>query len=679
MITVLKNRKIIFFIGLVVFMLLPWNFSSNDVNVIELNQDNIGYYQENPCEISFFDLNSNIGKDIIVEYHTDISKSVECFGKVSWIGNKQNIAKVYIATNFSIDILYQSLFWLALIFLIPKSKIQKYSINNKSILLIILLVYIHLKGEGTYYKIFSREFDFDIISKEFNGDFYYKNYFLYALIISLVLIMLLLQELIKTRYFNLINYFPFLFLAIGSFNSFNLNFFVLVFSLLGINSLFENKINYKLYYLYLFFISAWFYNLNSQYTFFDIDKLKGFINSSESNISLLFWSLIFPLSILGIVNLVKNSRDNLNVGLLRLNFLISGSLIVVLGVISAINNVANFFSYYFFGLNKFGMRTLESVVGNSWRGITPSAEGIGEFFGFVILFTILTFFSQKKMLTTVEVILLVINLYGLYRSNNFAAFTALVVLLSIFLIESKDLNRKVKNFIYLFSFIGLTFFYFSFINIYNYEDLSKSMLSKAVIASDIPIEFAKNEVGDTAVEKSNFAIFLQIPKEDRNFSTSLNFLLEKYNNSGSNNVPNLISLVSIVSVIINRSEKWGIFIAKYNPDIGEFLFGYGPQQLSSYHNNHITNFNDGLVIPHSSLLNYQIFFGIIGVSFVLTFVIYVFLKNKNHLFKNYLLIYLVLNALKSDALLYFQNLVLLIIILFAQFNDEQSEFLEQNE
>ena len=679
MITVLKNRKIIFFIGLVVFMLLPWNFSSNDVNVIELNQDNIGYYQENPCEISFFDLNSNIGKDIIVEYHTDISKSVECFGKVSWIGNKQNIAKVYIATNFSIDILYQSLFWLALIFLIPKSKIQKYSINNKSILLIILLVYIHLKGEGTYYKIFSREFDFDIISKEFNGDFYYKNYFLYALILSLVLIMLLLQELIKTRYFNLINYFPFLFLAIGSFNSFNLNFFVLVFSLLGINSLFENKINYKLYYLYLFFISAWFYNLNSQYTFFDIDKLKGFINSSESNISLLFWSLIFPLSILGIVNLVKNSRDNLNVGLLRLNFLISGSLIVVLGVISAINNVANFFSYYFFGLNKFGMRTLESVVGNSWRGITPSAEGIGEFFGFVILFTILTFFSQKKMLTTVEVILLVINLYGLYRSNNFAAFTALVVLLSIFLIESKDLNRKVKNFIYLFSFIGLTFFYFSFINIYNYEDLSKSMLSKAVIASDIPIEFAKNEVGDTAVEKSNFAIFLQIPKEDRNFSTSLNFLLEKYNNSGSNNVPNLISLVSIVSVIINRSEKWGIFIAKYNPDIGEFLFGYGPQQLSSYHNNHITNFNDGLVIPHSSLLNYQIFFGIIGVSFVLTFVIYVFLKNKNHLFKNYLLIYLVLNALKSDALLYFQNLVLLIIILFAQFNDEQSEFLEQNE
>ena len=136
--------------------------------------------------------------------------------------------------------------------------------------------------------------------------------------------MLFLQDLLKTRYFNLINYFPFLFLTIGSFNSFNLNFFVLVFTLLGINSLFENKINYKFYYLYLFFVSAWFYNLNSQYTFFDIDKLKGFISSSESNISLLFWSLVFPLSIMGIVNLVKNSSNSLNLNLLRFNFLISG-------------------------------------------------------------------------------------------------------------------------------------------------------------------------------------------------------------------------------------------------------------------------------------------------------------------------------------------------------------------
>ena len=43
------------------------------------------------------------------------------------------------------------------------------------------------------------------------------------------------------------------------------------------------------------------------------------------------------------------------------------------------------------------------------------------------------------------------------------------------------------------------------------------------------------------------------------------------------------------------------------------------------------------------------------------------------------MLYLVVNALKSDALLYFQNLVLIVIILFVQFNTENSEILEQNE
>ncbi len=671
--TDLRYRKFFLVLIILSFLLLPWNFSQTEIDILELNRENISFYQNNPCEISIFELNSNVGEGIEVEYHSDISKSVECFGKVSWISNTENKAKVYIATNFNVDILYQSIFWLFLIYLIPKSNKSIYSINVKSIIATMFLTFLHLKGEGTYYKIFSREYDSDLISKEFNGDFYYENFFLYAFLVALFLILYLLKDLLETRYTNLINYFPYLFLVMGAYNSFNLNFFVIIFTLIGINSLLKYGVNFKLYYLYIFFVSAWFYNSNSQYSFFDVDKLKGFINSSQSNISLIFWILVFPFSVVGIVSLVKQSKENLNIDLLRKNFLISGSLIVALGYISAISKTANFFSYYFLGLNKFGMRTLESVVGNSWRGLTPSAEGVGEFFGFVILFAIITSYNKKILLNKYDVAFLVINFYGLYKSNNFAALTALIGLFSIFLIENSKLVRKTKISIYLFSFIGLTFFYFNFINIYNYQDLSKSMLAKAVIASEIPVDFAKNEIGDTAVEKSNFAVFLQIPKEERNFSTSLNYLLEKYNKSGSNNIPNIISLVSVLSVIINRSEKWGIFISKYNPDIGEFLFGYGPQQLSTYHNQHVTKFNDGLVIPHSSLLNYLIFFGIIGVILILVFIMRVLIDNKNHLYKNYLVIYLVINALKSDALLYFQNLVLLIIILFAYFRNKKEE------
>ena len=671
--TALKYRKFFLVLIILSFLLLPWNFNQTEIDILELNRENISFYQNNPCEISIFELNSNIGDEIVVEYHSDISKSVECFGKVSWISSNENKAKVYIATNFNVDILYQSLFWLFLIYLIPKSDKSKYSVSIKSIIATIFLTFLHLKGEGTYYKIFSREYDSDLISKEFNGDFYYENFFLYAFLIALFFILYLLKDLLETRYSNLINYFPYLFLVMGAYNSFNLNFFVIIFTLIGINSLLKYGVNFKIYYLYIFFVSTWIYNSYSRYSFFDVDKLKGFINSSQSNISLIFWILVFPFSVVGIVNIVKHSKENLNIDILRKNFLISGSLIVAFGYISAISKTANFYSYYFLGLNKFGMRTLESVAGNSWRGLTPSAEGVGEFFGFVILFAIITTYNKKIVLNKFEVAFLVINFYGLYRSNNFAALSALIGLFSIFLIENSKLIRKTKIFIYLFSFIGLTFFYFSFINIYNYQDLSKSMLSKAVIASEIPVDFAKNEIGDTAVEKSNFAVFLQIPKEERNFSTSLNYLLEKYNKSGSNNIPNIISLVSILSVIINRSEKWGIFISKYNPDIGEFLFGYGPQQLSTYHNQHVTKFNDGLVIPHSSLLNYLIFFGIIGVVLLLVFVTRVLIDNKNHMYKNYLVIYLVINALKSDALLYFQNLVLLIIILLAYFGNKKEE------
>ena len=671
--TDLRYRKFFLVLIILSFLLLPWNFSQTEIDILELNRENISFYQNNPCEISIFELNSNIGDEIVVEYHSDISKSVECFGKVSWISNTENKAKVYIATNFNVDILYQSIFWLFLIYLIPKSNKSIYSINVKSIIATMFLTFLHLKGEGTYYKIFSREYDSDLISKEFNGDFYYENFFLYAFLIALFFILYLLKDLLETRYSNLINYFPYLFLVMGAYNSFNLNFFVIIFTLIGINSLLKYGVNFKIYYLYIFFVSSWIYNSYSRYSFFDVDKLKGFINSSQSNISLIFWILVFPFSVVGIVNIVKHSKENLNIDILRKNFLISGSLIVAFGYISAISKTANFYSYYFLGLNKFGMRTLESVAGNSWRGLTPSAEGVGEFFGFVILFAIITTYNKKIVLNKFEVAFLVINFYGLYRSNNFAALSALIGLFSIFLIENSKLIRKTKISIYLFSFIGLTFFYFNFINIYNYQDLSKSMLAKAVIASEIPVDFAKNEIGDTAVEKSNFAVFLQIPKEERNFSTSLNYLLEKYNKSGSNNIPNIISLVSVLSVIINRSEKWGIFISKYNPDIGEFLFGYGPQQLSTYHNQHVTKFNDGLVIPHSSLLNYLIFFGIIGVILILVFIMRVLIENKNHLYKNYLVIYLVINALKSDALLYFQNLVLLIIILFAYFRNKKEE------
>ena len=52
--------------------------------------------------------------------------------------------------------------------------------------------------------------------------------------------------------------------------------------------------------------------------------------------------------------------------------------------IDLINNLI----FFYFGQNKQGSSEIESIAGNKWRGFSPSAEMIGEFYGIILLFTI---------------------------------------------------------------------------------------------------------------------------------------------------------------------------------------------------------------------------------------------------------------------------------------------------
>ena len=76
-------------------------------------------------------------------------------------------------------------------------------------------------------------------------------------------------------------------------------------------------------------------------------------------------------------------------------------------------------------------------------------------------------------------------------------------------------------------------------------------------------------------------------------------------------VPNPVALISFISIIINRSEK-GVVLAKYNPDLQELFFGYGPLQFSEYYTGHSIKNVSGLILPHSSFLMLLIFTGLIG-------------------------------------------------------------------
>ena len=112
---------------------------------------------------------------------------------------------------------------------------------------------------------------------------------------------------------------------------------------------------------------------------------------------------------------------------------------------------------------------------------------------------------------------------------------------------------------------------------------------------------------------------------------------------------------------------WGIFIAKYDPDIISGIFGYGPLQMNEYLYKHNVRLDvpvyeqSGLFLPHSSLLDFLIFFGLAGVSFLM-FLLFKTFKDQVDIKSNikYILVFLVVNLLKSDSILYLNSFILLL-------------------
>lgn len=619
----------------------------------------MGFFQSNTCTFNLKEILGANFQNFSFKLNTDAYSSVECHGKINGADLVNGNLKAYVGTNVNIDFLIQSLFWLFCISLIPKNKdqyIAKYNTFTIGIVVLIFLIYFY--GERSVYSIIYENFEFN-----------YDNYFLLSLVAGLVLIMRVQNNLIKTRFYNLVNYFPYLFLIIGSMNGFNFNFFIFLLIYLGLQSSFQlsnNRVFTTLYSLICIFILSFqiIGNKNNERLFFDVDKLKGFTSSTNSLGSLVFWIITYYLIVCGLYYVIKESLDYIDLNKIKINLLITGALMSIIGVLSSLNSVINFFTYYYLGLNKLGIQQFTSIEGNTWRGLSASAEGVGEFYCFVILFSIIYNYLSKRKFTIFEVTLIVFVAYGLFRANNFAAFISLVLVLSVLLFnENTNLSFKTRTFIFSSSTVVVLITLFSFTN-YSYKYLSEAIIYQAVNNSSFNYELPKNEVGQTAIELSAYGEILELEDYTRSTSTSLYNFLKIYNSDRNiKNIPHVISVVSAVSVPINRSEKWGIFIAKYNPDISKFLFGYGPNQLAEYYKSHKTKVNDGLVLPHSSFLDYLIFFGLLGTVFIFFYIAYLIYFNLNNKLFLYLVFFQLINLIKSDSLLYLNSFVLLIFVL----------------
>jgi len=665
--TFLKQKFYIPFLGIITIM--PWFLSSlgQKVTTKSISIENLGFYQSNICDVSFFKvIFSNINVRNIQFIGTNV-QDINCFGKIMGMDLVSGKFYMYVGTNIHINIFFQTIFWIFLLTLFLKKDETKAQRTVVPLLLIPLIFTFQIISESRFYSY---------IHESYNSEITLSNYYLINIFLIYLFLSILIHNHVVPRINNFINYFPFMFLFVGTFFDMNINFYLIIFCFFGLYNLIAFK-DYKYFnMIYFGFSFIWIINFNQNGSYFDVDKIRGFANTTKSTSALLFWIVVIFLSIHGILYLLKYSKINLN--LLKKNFLISGTLLFLLGTVGSIFPGINFYTFYTLGLNKKGIDKIASIDGNTWRGLASSAESVGEFYAFSLLFFFIVLVKNKEKIQQIEFIYLIIIFFALLRSNNFAALSSFILITAyIFLIYKFGFNRKYLHLIMLVLFILAVLFSISY---FSYGSLSKGLLFNAFESSSVFINTENYYNNLRYFEEENILEILNFNNQSENLSSSLLMLVDIF--TTENNipfVPNIVAVVSSLSLVINRSERWGVFIAKYDPSISDFLFGYGPMQLNEYYLEQPMNEPNGLLLPHSSLLVLLLFSGIISIL-IFSFLTYKYLiKNFSNLgLMKYLLVFQIINLIKSDSLLYLSSFVLFLFTFIFSTSEDREEYSKSN-
>ena len=670
----LINKYLLTSLLLIFIIVFPfWSESSKNIYpAIEVNDSSIGYYQSTTCNISLLNVvMNNYGNKLNLKFNNNNYAGIECFGKVTGLDKVNDLYIISIGTNSNLSFLLQSTIWILLLLLISKFKFHIKNINFLYIFLLSVFFTFQQFSEERFYSQVNRYFDLSLSS---------NNYYLFNNFLIFYLIFVFVSIFFENNKSIIINYFPYMFLFIGAFNGFNLNFFSLLLSYMGVKALFEKKINIKLNLIFLIFALFWSQTRRDTVTFFDTDKLNGFVNSSNNNSSLFFWIVLFWLIINGLVYLYKES--NLDLKILNYSLLTSVNFIVILGLLGAAFPLANFFNFIIFGQNKRGINSLASVDGNTWRGFSASAESIGEFFAFTLLFFFIMVYLKKIEISKYTALLLILPIYGLYKSNNFAAVLSLI-LVSFGIVAMSYLNKNKLNKVVIILSLIILFGSYLIINRLGFEYVSTQLLYEASLHSNL-FTYLSSEAKSVEITKyfdaGQIQSLLNIENQGQG-SSLLIFLSTIYEQSLFNfpYIPNLVTIISFVSIVINRNEMWGIFTAKYNPNLIESLFGNGPYQLNNYLYNLKIRLDvpegklNALYLPHSSFLDILVFFGFFGLLMFLFFNFYVLKQKSTNPEYKFLLIFIILNFAKSDSLLYLNSFVLLAFIYAINFKSIEHE------
>ena len=138
---------------------------------------------------------------------------------------------------------------------------------------------------------------------------------------------------------------------------------------------------------YLLFTLAWVQTRKDSNSYFDTDKLNGFINSSNNLPSLIYWILLFFLLVNGVIYIYK--EVNLDMRLINLNLLVSSNLILIFGMLGGAYPVQNFFNYIIFGQTKEAStlyRLLMGILGEASLRVQNQLENFMRLFCFSIFY-----------------------------------------------------------------------------------------------------------------------------------------------------------------------------------------------------------------------------------------------------------------------------------------------------
>ena len=653
---------------LLLIIFLPFiNSDLNDeVKPIELTNDTIGYYQSTTCKISLSEFFiTNLNSELKIFYNINNYADINCFGKITGLDKVDETFIVSIGTNTSINLLLQSLVWIIFLLFIPKKDGLLTKQNFIYPLIVSVIFTLHIFFESRFYNRTNILFDSELSI---------SNYYLIGSFINFFLLSTIIFDLFGKRIYSFSNYIPFIFLIVGTYSGMNMNILLIIGTSFGIKSLVENfKLNV---FDYLYFISSFFWvsNINENNFFFDGDKLRGFSNSSYSVGSQVIWITIFYLCIKGYFSIFEKSNQYFDFKLFSKNLIYASSLVVLVGYLGSTSPIINFLNFYIFGQNKRGMREITSVAGNAWRGAAPSAEAIGEFFGFVLLIFFILLLKDNLRFN-ISYLLLPIVVYGLVRSNNFAASSSLVLVsILIYLNYKKFFNISKKIQLRLFVFLIFLILGAILILDFDYQYLSTELLYEATLHHDFYSDEntykSYLQVQEKMIERDIGTILLN-EENLGNASTTYIFLVNLFTqNINIPFFPNIVAIVSTLSMLINRTEMWGIFIAKYSPNAIDGIFGNGPMQLNKYLYNHEIRLDvpeyklDSLFLPHSSFLDIQIFFGIFGLVAILSLLI---IKLRKSSLSNIFYIpclYLLINFSKSDSLMYIHSFILFLFCFY---------------